>query len=98
MKAKKRKASTSLTLPNQPKPGCPLGTPVHPKPYRKNPMPVIISGVEEKFKPWRKLTGKLRQYHSSLKILKIKELPKGDFLGICDTHCKMYPYCKTKTK
>ena len=54
--SKKRKASTSHTLP------------------------VITSGVNEKFKPCRKLTSELRQYHSSLKISTIKELPKGGFL------------------
>ena len=53
--SKKRKASTSSTLPNQPKPGSPLGTPVRPKPYKKNTIPVIISGVDEKFKSCRKL-------------------------------------------
>ena len=44
--SKKRKASTSPVLPNQPKLGSPL---VHPKPYRKNTIPVIISVVDEKF-------------------------------------------------
>ena len=43
--SKKRKASNSPTLPSQPKP--PLGTPVRPKPYRKNTIPVIISSVED---------------------------------------------------
>ena len=80
--SKKRKASTSPTLPNQPKPSSPLGTPVHPKPYRKNMIPVIISSVDEKFKSWRELMGELRQYHPSLKISTIKELPEGDFLAI----------------
>ena len=58
---------------------------VRPKPYRKNTIPVIISGVDEKFIPWRKLMGELRQYHLSLKISTIKELPKGDFLVIGDS-------------
>ena len=57
--SKKRKASTSPTLPSKPKPGSPLETPVRPKPYRKNTTPVIISGVDETFKSWRKLTGEL---------------------------------------
>ena len=46
---------------------------------------MIISGVDEKFKSWRKLTGKLRQYRPSLKISKIKKLPKGDFLSFGDS-------------
>ena len=54
--SKERKASTSPTLPNQPKSGSPLGTPLRSKPYRKNTAPVIISAVDEKFKSWRKLT------------------------------------------
>ena len=55
----------------------PLGIPVRPKPSIKNSIPVILSGVNEKFKNWRKLMGELRQFHSSLKISQIKELPKG---------------------
>ena len=62
-----------------------LETPVHPKPYRKNTIPVIISGVDEKFKSWRKLICELRQYHPSLNISRIKELPKGDFVAISDS-------------
>ena len=53
---KKRKASSSPTLPSQPKPGSsepPLGTPVRSKPSIKNSVPVILSGVDEKFKNWR---------------------------------------------
>ena len=45
--SKKQKASNSLMLPRQPKSGSSeplLGTPVRPKPYRKNTIPVIISG------------------------------------------------------
>ena len=66
--SKERKANTSPTLPNQPKPGSPLLTPVRPKPYRKNTIPVIISGVNKKFKSWRKLMGEQGQYHPSLKF------------------------------
>ena len=46
---------------------------------------MIISGVDEKFKTWRQLLGELRQYHPSLRITHIKELPKGDFLIIGDS-------------
>ena len=62
--SKKRKACTSPTLPSQSKPGSPeppLGTPVLPKPYKKDTIPVIISGVDDKFKTWKKLMGELRQ-------------------------------------
>ena len=79
---KKRKASSSLMLPSQPKPGStesPLGIPVRPKPNRENKIPVILSGVDGKFKNWRSIMGELRQYHPSLKVPQIKELPKGDF-------------------
>ena len=83
--SKRGKASISPTLPNQPKPVSPLGTPVRPKPYRKSTISVIISGVDEKFKSWRKQWAKLRQYHPRLKISMIKELLKGDFLVIGDS-------------
>ena len=46
---------------------------------------VIISGVDEEFKSWRKLSGELRQYHPNLKISRNKELPKGNFVSIGDT-------------
>ena len=85
---KKRKASNSPTLPSQSKPGLsesPLGTSVHSKPSIKNTIPVILSGVNEKFKNWRKLIGELRQFHPSLKISQIKESPKGNFLVICNS-------------
>ena len=86
--SKKRKAISSPALPSQSKSGSskpPLGTQVHPKPYRKNTIPVIISGVGDKFKTWRKLKGELRQYHHSLKISSIMELPNRDFVAIGDS-------------
>ena len=73
-------ASSSQALPSPP-----LGTPVRPKPSIKNSIPVILSGVDEKFKHWRTLMGELRLYHSGLKISRIKELPKGDFVVIGDS-------------
>ena len=82
---KKCKASNSPTLPSQPKPGSsepPPGTPAHPKQSIKNSNPVLLSGVDEKFKNWRTLMGELRQYHPSLKISRIKEQPKSDFVVI----------------
>ena len=85
---KKRKASGSPTLPSQPEPGSsepPLGTPVRPKPNLKNKIPMILSGVDGKLKNWRSVMGELRQYHPSLKVSQIKELPKGDFLVIGDS-------------
>ena len=82
---KKRKALSSRTLPSQRKPGSsepPLSSPVNPSSSVKNKIPVIISGVDEK---WRQLLGELRQYHPGLRINHIKELPKGDFLIIGDS-------------
>ena len=37
--------------------------PVRPKPNIKNTIPVNLSGVNEEFRNWRKLMGKLRQFH-----------------------------------
>ena len=85
---KKHKASGSPNLPSQPKQGSsepPLGTPVRPKPNIKNTIPVILNGVNEEFRNWRKLMGELRQFDPSLKILQIKELSKGNFLIIEDS-------------
>ena len=85
---KKRKALSSPTLPSQRKSGSskpPLSSPVNPTSSLKNKIPVIISGVDESFKNWRQLLGELRQYHPSLRINHIKELPKGDFLIIGDS-------------
>ena len=85
---KKRKALSSPTLPSQRKQGSsdpPLSPPVKPSSSVKNKIPVIISGVDETFKNWRQLLGELRQYHPSLRINHIKELPKRDFLIIGDS-------------
>ena len=85
---KKRKASGSPTLPSQPKPSSSqpsLGTHVRPKPNHKNTIPVILSGVNEEFRNWRKLMGELKRFHPSLKISQIKELSKRDFLIIGDS-------------
>ena len=82
-KRKKRKAISSPTLPTLQKTGFsepPPVTPVRHKSSYKNKIPVIISGVNNKFKNWRQLMGELRQYHPSLKVSSIKELPKGDFI------------------
>ena len=88
VEARSVRSSNSTTLPSQPKSGsseAPQGTPVRPKPCKKNTIPVIISGVHEKLKSWRKLMGELRQYHPSLNISRIKELPKSDFVAIGDS-------------
>ena len=44
-----------------------------------------LSGVDLKFKNWRSVMGELTQYHPSLKVFEIKELPKGDYLVIGDS-------------
>ena len=87
-KRKKRKASGSPTPPTLQKTGSselPPETPIRPRPYPKNTIPVIISCVDPKIKHWRQLMGELRQYHSCLKVSNVKELPKGDFLLIRKT-------------
>ena len=81
-KRKKRKAIGSPTLPTLQKTGSselPPETPVGPKSTIKNKIPVILSGVDGKFKTWTSVMGELRQYHPSLKVSQIKELPKDDF-------------------
>ena len=71
-KRKKRKATGSPTLPTLQKTGSsepPPGTPTRLKlASTKNKIPVILSGIKEEHKNWRKLLGKLRQFHPSLKI------------------------------
>ena len=87
-KHRKRKASDSPMLPSQPKPRShesPLGTLQEPKPNPTNKIPVILSGVDSKFKNWTSVMGELRQYHPSLKVSEIKELPKGEYLVIGDS-------------
>ena len=88
-KHKKRKATSSPTLPTLQKTGSsehPPETPVRPKPSTiKNKIPVILSGIEAKFKTWWSVMGELRQYHPSLKVSQIKELPKCDFVVIGDS-------------
>ena len=88
-KRKKRKATSSPTLPTLQKTGSselPPGTPTRSKPATvKNNIPVILSGIKAEHKNWRKLLGELRQFHPGLKVSQIKELPKGDFLIIGDS-------------
>ena len=87
-KRKKRKAISSPTLPTLQKTSSseqPPETPVRPKLSTfTNKIPVILSG-NKRFKTWRSVTGQLRQYHPSLKVSQVKELPKGDLLVIGDS-------------
>ena len=81
-KCKKHKASGSPTLPALQKTGSselPPETPICPRPYAKNTIPVIISGVDPKIKNWKQLMGELRQYHPCLTVSNVKELPKEIF-------------------
>ena len=99
-KCKKHKASGSPMLPTLQKTGSselPPETPVHPKPTIKNKILMILSGVDGKFKTWRSVMGELRQYHPSLKVSQIKELPKGDFLVIEDSMQDVF-ILQSKTK
>ena len=87
-KRKKGKAISSPTLPTLQKTGSsepPPVTAARSKSSYKNKIPVIISGVDKIFQKWRQIMGELRQYHSSLKVSSIKELPKGDFIVIGDS-------------
>ena len=88
-KRSKRKAISSPTLPtlqNTSSSEQPPETPVRPKPStHTDKIPVILSGIDERFKSWRSVMGELRQYHPSLKVSQVKELPKGDLLVIGDS-------------
>ena len=89
-KRKKRKATSSPTLPTLQKTGSsehPPETPVRPSlSITKSKIPVIISGIDKKFKTWRSVMGEsLRQFHPSLKVSQVKELPRGDLLIIGDS-------------
>ena len=80
-KRKKRKAASSPTLPTLQKTGSsehPLETPVRPSPsITKNKIPVIISGIDKKFKTWRSAMGELRQFHPSLKFHRSRNYQKA---------------------
>ena len=88
-KRKKRKATSSPTPPTLQKTGSSEHspeTPVRPCPsIIKHKIPVIISGIDKKFKTWRSVMGELRQFHPSLKVSQAKELPKGHLLIIGDS-------------
>ena len=88
-KRKKRKATSSPTLPTLQRTRSseqPPETPVRPKPSSfRNTIPVILSGIDEKFKTWRSVMGDSRQHHPSLKISQVKELAKGDLLVVGDS-------------
>ena len=88
-KRKKRKATSSPTLPStlqriRPSEQLPK-TPALPKPTYKNTIPVIFSSIDAKFQNWRSVMGELRQHHPSLKISQIKELAKGGLLVVGDS-------------
>ena len=88
-KRKKRKTSSSPTLPSTLQrtrsSELPPKTPTRPKTSSyKNQIPVILSGIDEKFQTWRQVMGELRQ-HPSLRISKVKALKKGDLLVVGDS-------------
>ena len=89
-KRKKRKATSSPTLPSTLQrtrsSEQPPETPARPKPSTyKNTIPVIFSGIDAKFQNWASIMGELRQHHPSLKISQIKELAKGGLLVVGDS-------------
>ena len=89
-KRKKRKATSSPTLPSTLQRNMsseqPPETPTRPKPSTyKNTIPVIFNGIDAKFQNWQSIMGELRQHHPSLKISQIKELSKGGLLVVGDS-------------
>ena len=88
-KRKKCKATSTPTLPTLQETGSsehPPETPVRSSPsIIKNKISMIISGIDKKFKTWRCVMGELRQFHPSLKVSQVKELPQGDLLIIGDS-------------
>ena len=100
-KRKKRKATSSPTLPTLQKTGSsepPPGTLTRPKPASiKNKIPVILSGIKEEHKNWCKLLGELRQFHPSLKISKSRSSQKVIFLSLMIL-CKSRCYNSTERK
>ena len=88
-KRKKRKTSSSPMLPSTLQrtrsSELPPETPTRPKTSYKNQIPVILSGIDEKFQTWRQVMGELRQHHPSLRISKVKALQKGDLLVVGDS-------------
>ena len=90
-KHKKRKTASSPTLPPSTlqrtrSSELPPETPTRPKTSTyKNQIPVILSGIDEKFQTWRQVMGELRQHHPSLRISKVKALQKGDLLVVGDS-------------
>ena len=88
-KRKKRKATSSPTRPTLQGTRSseqPPETPLRPKPSSfRNTIPVILRGIDEKFKTWRSVMGELRQHHPSLKISQVKKLTKGDLPVVGDS-------------
>ena len=89
-KREKRKTSSSPTLPSTLQrtrsSELPPETPTRPKTSSyKNQIPVILSGIDEKFQTWRQVMGELRQHHPSLRISMVKALKKGDLLVVGDS-------------
>ena len=50
-----------------------------------NPVPVIISGVDPKFKTTLLVTSELKQYHPSFNSTRVKLFKNGNFLTVGDT-------------
>ena len=89
-KCKKRKTSSSPTLPStlqriRPSELPPETRTRHKTTTYKNQIPVILSNIDEKFQTWRQVMGELRPHHPSLRISKVKALQKGDLLVVGDS-------------
>ena len=68
--SKKRKASGSPSLP-------PASQPTTRPSNNKNKTPLIATGIDPKFNTPIKITSELRQYHSNLRVLQIKQTENG---------------------
>ena len=70
--SKKRKASRSSSLP-------PASQPTTSPSTYKNKTPLIATGIDPKFKTPLQIMGELRQYHTSLRVLQIKQTKMAGF-------------------
>ena len=75
--SKKRKALDSPSLP-------PASQPTMPPTSYKNRTQLIVKGIDPKYNTQIRIISKLRQYHPSLRVFKIKQLQNG-WIFIGDT-------------
>ena len=86
--SKKQRADLSPLLHSSPGASSagPINTPARPKPFTyKNSVLIILNDVNPKFNSVIKLMSELRQFHLSLRVLKVQELKNNRPLVIGDT-------------